>query len=99
MFINKAVFDSNHYNRCFGTDGNFRLNPVMDVNAYVAKTATPGISAASSSTTALRRNGATTSASSSSTNRSSEVTAVPLPRPLPIPGSHRTLTFIQNRRP
>ena len=38
-------------------------------------------------------------ASSSSTNRSSEVTAVPLPRPLPIPGSHRALTFIQNRRP
>ena len=42
MFINKEVFDSEHYNRSLGIDGNFRLTPEMDINAYVAKTATPG---------------------------------------------------------
>ena len=41
MFINKATMDSDHYNRSFGADANIRLNPLMDVNAYIAKTSTP----------------------------------------------------------
>ena len=43
MFINRDTMDSSHYNRSIGVDGNFRLNPAMDVNAYIAKTATPGL--------------------------------------------------------
>ena len=42
IFINRESRNSSHYNRSLGMDGNFRLNPSMDVNAYIAKTVTPG---------------------------------------------------------
>jgi len=42
MFVDKESMDSNHFNRSFGADANFRLTPQIDVNSYIAKTSTPG---------------------------------------------------------
>ncbi|MFQ5789982.1 MAG: hypothetical protein ACE5JI_05830, partial [Acidobacteriota bacterium] len=44
MFINRETMNSPQYNRSIGADANFRLTPEMDLNAYVAKTLTPGLS-------------------------------------------------------
>ena len=44
MFINKESMNSDHFNRSFGIDTNLRLNPEMDVNAYIAKTSTRDVS-------------------------------------------------------
>ncbi len=43
MFINRETMDSDHFNRSIGADVNLRLTPQMDVNAYIAKTATPDL--------------------------------------------------------
>ncbi len=43
MFINKETMESDHFNRSLGFDTNLRLNTLMDVNAYFAKTATQGL--------------------------------------------------------
>ena len=43
MFINRATMDSDHFNRSIGADANLRLSPQMDVNAYIAKTASPDL--------------------------------------------------------
>jgi len=40
MLINKETMQSDHFNRAIGFDTNLRLNTEMDVNAYIAKTAT-----------------------------------------------------------
>ena len=44
MFLNRTNMNTDHYNRGFGIDGNFRINPEIDINAYIAKTATKGLS-------------------------------------------------------
>ena len=43
MITNKEVQGSSHYNRAYGADGNFRFGRYTNVNTYIAKTATPGI--------------------------------------------------------
>ena len=43
MFINRETMDSDHFNRSIGADANLRLSAQMDVNAYIAKTATPDL--------------------------------------------------------
>ncbi|HXV59224.1 MAG TPA: DUF5916 domain-containing protein, partial [Vicinamibacteria bacterium] len=44
MFINRENMSTDHYNRGLGADANFRLSPEVDVNGYIAKTATRGLS-------------------------------------------------------
>src|SRR5262245_41219823 len=43
MIANKEVLGSSHYNRAYGADGNFRFGRYTNVNAYIAKTAAPGV--------------------------------------------------------
>jgi hypothetical protein len=38
------VQNSNHYNRAYGADGNFRFGRSTNVNSYLAKTSSPGLS-------------------------------------------------------
>ena len=44
MFLNRTNMNTDHYNRGFGIDGNFRISPEIDINAYIAKTSTKGLS-------------------------------------------------------
>ena len=44
MFINRANMKTDHYNRAFGLDANFRITPAIDINGYAAKTATNNLS-------------------------------------------------------
>ena len=44
IFINKeSLGGTAHYNRTFGLDGNFAVGRNLQMNAYAAKTATPGL--------------------------------------------------------
>jgi len=43
MITNKEVQNSALYNRAYGADGNFRFGRYTNINSYIAKTATPGI--------------------------------------------------------
>jgi hypothetical protein len=43
MIANKEVQNSSHYNRAYGADANFRFGRYTNVNSYIAKTTTPGI--------------------------------------------------------
>ena len=44
MFLNRTNMNTDHYNRGFGIDGNFRISPEIDINAYIVKTSTKGLS-------------------------------------------------------
>jgi len=44
MIVNKEVQGSSHYNRAYGVDGNFRFGRYTNINSYLAKSDTPGIS-------------------------------------------------------
>lgn len=44
MFINRSNMSTDHYNRAFGVDANFRITPEIDISGYAAKTATKGLS-------------------------------------------------------
>jgi hypothetical protein len=45
LFINKeSMGDSTHFNRTMGVDGNFAIGRSLQVNSFLAKTATPGLS-------------------------------------------------------
>jgi len=44
MFINRANMMSDHFNRAFGLDANFRLSPEIDINGYATKTSTKDVS-------------------------------------------------------
>ncbi len=43
MFMDKEVKDSPRFNRVFGTDANFRLGQFTTVNAFIAKSSSPGV--------------------------------------------------------
>jgi hypothetical protein len=43
MVLNKEVKDSGHFNRVVGTDANLRFGQDLTVNAFVAKSSTPGV--------------------------------------------------------
>jgi hypothetical protein len=42
LFINKESVGSDHYNRTMGVDANLALSRSLQINSYLAKTATPG---------------------------------------------------------
>ncbi len=43
IFVNRENMNSKHFNRSFGFDANFRVTPEIDINGYVAKTSTRGL--------------------------------------------------------
>jgi hypothetical protein len=43
LFVNKQSAHGDHYNRTFGVDANFALGNNLQVNSFVARTATPGL--------------------------------------------------------
>jgi len=43
MITNKETEGSSHYNRAYGADGNFRFGRYTNINSYIAKTSSPGI--------------------------------------------------------
>jgi hypothetical protein len=43
MITNKEVQGSSRYNRAYGADANFRFGRYTNVNAYIAKTVSPGV--------------------------------------------------------
>ncbi|MBI2817245.1 MAG: carbohydrate binding family 9 domain-containing protein [Acidobacteria bacterium] len=44
ILVNKEVMDSSHFNRVVGGDANFRIGRSLNINSYLAKSFTPGIS-------------------------------------------------------
>ncbi len=44
MFINRSNMNSDHFNRAFGLDANFRITPEIDINGYATKTSTKDVS-------------------------------------------------------